>query len=114
MIKKFRTELEKLMPGYAWTIHKGACPMRAEASGTKSKGCNRISTMSVVRTEIDGVVEYTVKSAGYGLRAPWLHTHRDGTLARALRGLQNHYEAKAQEYQAHAQAMASGRTGSAS
>ena len=42
-------------------------------------------------------------------RAPWLHENTDGTLARALRGLQDHYEGTAATYRSHAEAMKLGR-----
>lgn len=100
--KLFRQELEKAMPGYQWTVHNSRTEGRLEATGAQSKGFNRLSTLSVVRTEHRGTVWYVAKSSGYGLRAPWLHEHGDGTLARALRGLQTHYEDMAQKYRIHA------------
>ena len=109
----FRAELEKLMPGYQWTVHKSYSENHIEATGTKSSGFNRLCTLSVIRTDHTGAVMYEAKSAGYGLRAPWLHTHADKTLARALRGLQDHYEAKTQTYRIHAEDLASGRKGGA-
>jgi hypothetical protein len=105
----FRAELTKLMPGYAWTIHKSRIAGYIEATGSQSSGSNRLSTLSIVRTERDGRVEYEAKSAGYGLRAKWLHQHCDGTLARALRGLQDHYERTASTYRAHAEDLKAGR-----
>ncbi len=110
---EFRAELEKLMPGYQWTVHKSISENHIEATGTKSSGFNRLCTLSAVRIDgLDGV-SYEVKSAGYGLRAPWLYTHTNKTLARALRGLQDHYERKAQTYRIHAEDLASGRKGGA-
>ena len=41
--------------------------------------------------------------------ARWLHTHKDGTLARALRGLQDYYEAVASTHYSHAGALKHGR-----
>jgi len=106
----FRIELLKLMPGYSWTVHKSLFEDRIEATGTQSSGSNRLSTLSVIRTQgSDGVVRYEARSAGYGLRAPWLHTNADGTLARALRGLQDHYEHRAATYRSHAAALQQGR-----
>lgn len=106
---RFRDELLKIMPGYHWTVHKSRSDARLEATGTRSSGSNRLSTLSVVRTERDGVVTYESKSAGYGLHAKWLHRNEDGTLARSLRGLQDHYEMTANTYRAHANALAVGR-----
>ena len=105
----FRAELLKIMPGYQWTVHKSRVETYIEATGTQSSGFNRLSTLSVVRTDgLDGV-RYEAKSAGYGLRARWLHTNEAPTLARALRGLQEHYEGREATYRSHASALAQGR-----
>lgn len=106
---EFRKELVKLMPGYEWTVHQSKVIGYLEATGTQSSGFNRLSTLSITRREKDGKIRYEAKSAGYGLRAPWLHKHEDGTLARALRGLQDHYEATANTYRSHAESMKHGR-----
>lgn len=106
---EFRKELVKLMPGYVWTIHQTKADGYLSATGTQSSGFNRLSTLSVSRREREGKIVYEAKSAGYGLRAKWLHTNVDGTLARALRGLQNHYEAMANSYRAHAEYLKEGR-----
>lgn len=108
--KEFRAELVKIMPGYSWTVHKTPKGMTyLSATGTQSSGFNRLSTLSVVRLEEDGVASYEAKSAGFGLRARWLHTSTDGTLARALRGLQDHYEHVSNTYASHANALKKGR-----
>ena len=118
--RQFRAELRKIMPGYAWTVHRDPAWLRkavpeAEgssvltATGTQSSGSNRLSTLEVVRREVDGSVTHTARSSGYGLRARWLHSHTDGTLARALRGLQEHYEMTAATYRSHASALQTGR-----
>lgn len=106
---EFRKELLKLMPGYLWTIHKTTTEICLKATGTQSSGSNRISTLLVIRTEREGKVSYEAKSSGYGLRAHWLHTCTDKTLARALRCLQDHYEAMEADYRGHANALQSGR-----
>ncbi|PSS62492.1 hypothetical protein C6558_21070 [Ensifer sp. NM-2] len=109
---EFRAELLKIMPGYSWTVHKTPKGMTyLKATGIQSSGSNRLSTLSVIRRERDGQVSYEAKSAGYGLRAKWLHTTTDGTLARALRGLQDHYEYTANTYRSHASALKIGRQG---
>jgi hypothetical protein len=106
----FRDQLVKSMPGYSWTVHRHSKDaVRITATGTQSSGFNRLSTLQVDRREIGGVVSYTAKSAGYGLRAKWLHENTDSTLARALRGLQQHYERMQGLYWAHARAIAEGR-----
>ena len=117
---EFRAELVKIMPGYSWTVHKPLkhrlpahlaedLPEVLTATGIQSSGSNRLSTLEVERRECDGNVTYTARSAGYGLRARWLHTHTDGTLARVLRGLQEHYERTAATYRSHAAALQTGR-----
>lgn len=108
--KEFREELSKIMPGYSWTVHRSSSDKRLQATGTQSSGSNRLSTLSVVRTELeDGGTFYEAKSAGYGLRAKWLLSNKDGTLARALRGLQDRYEAIANTHRSHAEALKQGR-----
>lgn len=108
----FRKELTRIMPGYQWTIHKSTNENRLEATCIRCSGFNRLSTLSVVRI-FDalgfGLASYKVKSAGFGRRAPWLGTYEDKTLARALRGLQDHYQAKSNSYHSHAAALQRGR-----
>jgi hypothetical protein len=107
---EFRAELLKIMPGYSWTIHKGKdSDIVFIATGIQSSGSNRLSTLYVERREDDHGTSYQVKSAGYGTRSPWLHTANDGTLARALRTLQEYYECNARKYSAHASDLQSGR-----
>ncbi|RUW81540.1 hypothetical protein [Mesorhizobium sp. M2A.F.Ca.ET.067.02.1.1] len=114
--KHFRAELTKIMPGYSWTVHKSHTDAFLKATGTKSSGFNRLSTLLVERRDNyagSGIPRYEVKSAGFGLRAPFLASFEDRTLARALRGLQTHYEATAATYAGHARALASAREGQA-
>lgn len=106
---EFRKELVKIMPGYDWTVHQTKAAGYLSATGAQSSGFNRLSTLRVERREQDGKIRYTAKSAGYGLRARWLHTNEDGTLARALRGLQDHYESTANTYHSHAEYLKAGR-----
>lgn len=109
--KVFRAALTKIMPGYAWTVHrasKGA--KRLVATGTQSSGFNRLSTLEVTYFSTEDGERFTVRSAGHGLRSPWLHEYSDGTLARALRGLQEHYQRKAATYSSHARALEKGRS----
>lgn len=111
----FRKELMKIMPGYEWTVHrKGvyAEPNYLSATGIQSAGFNRLSTLHVARIEKEeDKVEYVVKSSGFGKRACYLSEHTDGTLARALRGLQDYYEAMASNYSSHAGSLRIGRKG---
>ena len=79
------------------------------ATGIQTSGFNRLSTLKVNRIKKDDGVKYKVKTAGYGLRSPWLSEYKDGTLARALRGLQDFYEAMARTYGAHASYLQDGR-----
>lgn len=113
----FRADLAKIMPGYEWTVHRQPKYSSASqdhwplvASGIQSSGSNRLSTLEVERRERDGAVTYTARSSGYGRRAQWLHAHTDSTLARALRGLQDHYERTASTYRSHASSLQYGRT----
>jgi len=106
----FRAELQKIMPGYKWTVHKSYNPTGyLSATGIQSSGFNRLSTLLVNRRVEGGEAEYTVMSAGFGGNAPWLSEHSDGTLARALRGLQDYYEAMASTYRVHAIDLQNGR-----
>ncbi len=105
----FRKELVKIMPGYNWTVHQSKVPGYLSATGTQSRGFNRLSTLSIIRREQEGTVRYEAKSAGYGLRAPCLHSTEGRSLARALRGLQDHYEYMADLYMAHAEHLKIGR-----
>jgi hypothetical protein len=107
----FRKELLKIMPGYEWTVHK---PLFKDATylaatGIQTSGFNRLSTLEVVRREKNSAVEYEVKSSGFGKRSPWLSTSKDGTLARALRSLQNHYENVGRNYLCHSHDLERGR-----
>ena len=106
----FRAELVKIMPGYSWTLTKGKkTDVFMTATGIQTSGSNRLSTLRVERCELDGSITYTAKSSGYGTRAPWLHVARDGSLARALRSLQDYYEREAMKYQSHAADLRIGR-----
>lgn len=107
---EFHKELTKIMPGYNWTVHKASTPERLTATGIQSSGFNRLSTLQVKRVEDGRGVSYEAKSAGHGTKSPWMHISRDGTLARALRGLQAHYEATANTHRALTAALQRGRT----
>ena len=113
-ITKFRKELTKIMPGYAWTIRRTKRfytpdSKYIEAEGIQSSGFNRTSTLEVIRREKNCMVYYDVRSAGFGKKASWLATNSDTTLARALRGLQVHYENNAHIYSKHARDLEAGR-----
>ncbi len=106
----FRKELFKLMPGYQWTVHKSRpSDICIIATGIQSSGFNRLSTLEVIRKQSGEKTEYRVKSAGFGKRAPWMHAVTDGTLARALRSLQRHYEAVSATYSSLAFSIQAGR-----
>ncbi len=107
----FRAELVKIMPGYSWTVHRAAKgALKLDATGIQSSGFNRLSTLLVQRAiERDGPW-YTAKSAGFGTRTPFLGECGDRTLARALRGLQEHYTQKAGMYHSLAARLQDGRT----
>lgn len=109
---EFRQELVLFMPGYRWTVHRSTSPRVMRATGVMVSGFSRLSTLEVERRENyagSGFSGYTVRSAGFGRKAPFLAENRDITLSRALRGLLDHYQKTADTYQAHAQALDSGR-----
>lgn len=99
---KFREKLVKAMPGYNWTVHRASKnAVRITATGIQSSGFNRLSTLEVTFSSKNGVDWYEARSAGFGKRAQWLHQNGDVTLARALRGLQDHYRNMASNYRRH-------------
>lgn len=110
---QLRKELVKIMPGYSWTVHRQS-PLSdrkyLKATGVQTSGFNRLSTLQVIRLEKEGVAEYEVKSAGFGLKAEWLSTATGKTLAKALRSLQNEYEDRASTYSSHALSLRGARS----
>jgi len=107
---EFRRELQKIMPGYKWTVHRKTCfKENLAATGIMSSGFNRISTLRVEKTIQGDKIEYEASSSGYGRAAPWLATYVADTLARALRHLQEHHERMAHEYLAHYNHLQQGR-----
>jgi hypothetical protein len=106
----FRAELVKIMPGYQWTVHRAYKGQTALlATGIQSSGFNRLSTLCAKRSIVRDAPWYSVKSAGFGCRAKFLHENGDVTLARALRGLQDHYESMANTYRGHALCLKNAR-----
>ena len=96
---QFRKELVKIMPGFDWTVHKTSKGFTyISATGIQTSGFNRLATLQVVWRERNGVPEYEVKSSGYGKKTPWLSEATRGTLAQALRALQDHYQCMASTY----------------
>jgi len=116
IIKKFRDDLKKIMPGYKWTVHKSpflkgddAYDYYAQATGIQARGFNRMSTLQVTRRMRDGKIEYEAKSSGFGKKAVWLAGCCGPTIAKALRELQEYYENVASNYAHHAAALRTGR-----
>lgn len=106
----FRTELVKIMPGYSWTVHRAAKgASKLSATGVQSSGFNRLSTLRVERSMERDAPWYTAKSAGFGMRARFNAEIGDRTLARALRGLQEHYTRTSNEYHSLAARLQTGR-----
>jgi len=106
----FRKELVKIMPGFDWTVHKTSKGFTyISATGIQTGGFNRLATLQVVWRERNGVPEYEVKSSGYGKKTPWLSEATRGTLAQALRALQDHYQDKASTYGCQARTLQSAR-----
>ncbi len=108
-VRAFRAELVKIMPGYDWTVHRATTAAYLDATGTQSSGFNRLSTLSVTRKQHGDALLYRVASAGHGARAPWIKVNTDGTLARALRGLQDAYEYEAAKMRSCAARLEAGR-----
>jgi len=107
---EFRKELIKIMPGYQWTVHKSRDPeLYVCATGIQSSGFNRISTLRIERRNRNGLTFYEAKSSGFGMRAEWLSSAENETIARTLRDLQNHYQRMASMYSSHAHALQHGR-----
>ena len=112
MIKsnQFRKELQKIMPGYKWTVHKSTIygmdlnkkPTYITATGIQTSGFNRMSTLEVTVREKNGAIEYESTSAGFGKNAEFLARYTGSTLAQSLRGLQEHYEVQGNNYMRHA------------
>jgi hypothetical protein len=106
----FRDSLIKIMPGYSWTVHrvtKGSVSITA--TGIQSSGFNRLSTLEVTYSRKRDQDWYAARSSGFGRRAPWLHENGDVTLARALRGLQDHYRMMVATYGGHQRALQNAR-----
>ena len=100
---ELRKSLIKILPGYKWTVHKSSSPDGyLRATGIQTAGFNRLSTLSIEVRFKKGELEYEAKSAGFGLRAPWLSSATDGTLTRAVRALQSYYEGQEAKYGQHA------------
>jgi len=111
--KAFREKLTKIMPGYSWTVHKASKgAAKLTATGIQSSGFNRLSTLEVSYSSGDRGDWYTARSAGFGRRAPWHQEIGDVTLARALRGLQDHYRQMANSYGGLERALQNGRSAS--
>lgn len=111
---KLRDELKKLMPRYKWTVHRpnpyNDYPDEIIiATGIRSSGFNRMSTIKVVRRETKNGPWYTARSAGYGTKAGWAGEEDAETLAKAMRLLQNHYEGLARFYSGLATELMDGR-----
>lgn len=108
---EFRAELNKIMPGYKWTVKsKGSSETFLEAEGIQTSGFNRLSTLRVTWRCISGLETYEAKSAGYGTRSPWKHETKERTLAKALRSLQEHYKRMADDYRSLESALQAGRS----
>lgn len=113
--KDFREELKKVMPGYKWTVHNNNLYLNDETSGAfcatgiKSSGSNRTSTIQAIYRWDIGTSEYEVKSAGYGTKSPWVWEVTAQTLKKALRVLQTYYERQSALYGGCAADLQNGR-----
>jgi hypothetical protein len=111
---QFRKDLKKIMPGYKWTVHRPSSLysdkiMVLVATGIRTSGMNRMSTLEVTAREKNGEIEYDSRSSGFGKNAPWLSSCRGETLAQSLRGLQDEYEYQSSNYAGHAYDLKRGR-----
>lgn len=94
---EFRKELNKLLPGFKWSVERRSPESRCMvANGIQSSGFNRTATMQVERERESGW--YKVRASGYGKNVPWLGDGYGGTLARAVRLLQDECERRASMY----------------
>lgn len=117
---EFRKELTKHLPGFRWTVHTThAVPHHRYlvATGIVSSGFNRVATLSIERRLVERAksagaadVEYQVRIAGYGKNAPWITDAHGGTLARAVRSLQQICEYEAGKFGSAASFLKAGRT----
>lgn len=107
----FRKELQKVMPGYKWTVHNYTERGHLLATGIRSSGFNRLSTLEVSRRDNDYGCGpwYQVQSSGFGKRAPWAGKAADRTLRRALRELQELYQNRSAKYSSLAMSIQAGR-----
>lgn len=112
----FRDELNRLMPGYKWTVKQQRGTGWLDAEGTQSSGFNRTSTLRVERIEYAGkvasdakTVRYGVYIHGFGKKAPCFANHSGETLAQALRNLQDVLEQQARDYTSFAKTIQSAR-----
>ncbi len=104
----FRAELKKVLPGYKWIVHQAYLdatkdpPVRVaiRATGTFSKGMNRMSTVKVkkYRRKEDGRISYSIKSAGFGVYAQFHTAWECSTLKQAVQYLQEYYKQRKQLY----------------
>ena len=115
---EFRAELQKIMPGYQWTVKRPYTDGQKwfTATGIQSAVFNRTSTLEVTRrveqqTEdtTAPTVNYEVRLFGSGMRGPSRSSATGATLAKALRYTQDHCEAMAGEYAGCLNAMRVGR-----
>ena len=112
----FREELNKLLPGYKWTVRK-PWPKNdfiyLESEGIQSSGFNRTSTITVTRREQSNGPWYKSKYFDFGRRGPSLDEGNGETLARCIRSLQHACEHRASKYASAAATIQSARKGGA-
>lgn len=112
----FRDELNRLMPGYKWTVKQQRGTGWMDAEGTQSRGFIRTSTLRVKRIEYAGktkgnakTVRYDVYISGVGKKAPCFEKNSGETLAQALRNLQDVLELQARDYTSFAKTIQAAR-----
>jgi len=85
----FRKQLNKLLPGYKWTVHRTNSKLIISATGIQSSGFNRLSTLEVTGRPKNPWFE--MAGYGYGKRSSVMGRGCGSTLAQAIRGLQDFY-----------------------
>lgn len=103
----FRKELKNILPCYRWTIHLTNSARVISATGIKSSGFNRLSTIEVLRRN-EGPW-YEVAGYGHGTQGKVMGRSCGASLAKAIRGLQDHYASMTGKYDSLERQMAEAR-----
>lgn len=126
---EFKADLERVMPGFKWTVHKPSSLLRWDeptkmhvkvtlaekdahrmtATGTKSSGFNRVATIEA--TYLANILRpFEVVVFGYGCRGPKIMAGVGKTVPQAFRDAQSKCEERAQFFGHGASLLKQGRT----